>query len=181
MRFFFFGTLRDKDILEVVTDRAVDGHPFAAAFLSGYRLLRVRRETFPMLIEAPGADVEGTVVEDLSAADIERIRFYESIEYDPAEHRVTLAAGGSLTCHVFAATGKIEHSGEAWTYEDWARRHKAKELRETRLWMALHGHLEPTEADRLWDEARDAGCPLEELVEAVTGAPQARRSQAGRR
>ena len=179
MRFFFFGTLRDKDILEAVTDRAVDGHPFAAAYLSGYRLVRVRRETFPMLIEAPEADVEGAVVDGLSTADIERIRFYESIEYDPAEHVVTLAAGGRLTCHVFAATARIDHSGEAWAYEDWARRHKAKELRETRLWMALHGHLDPAEADRLWDEARDAGRPLEELVEAVTGAVGARRSQGG--
>ena len=180
MRFFFFGTLRDKDILEAVTDRAVDGHPFASAYLSGYRLVRVRRETFPMLIEAPGTDVEGMVVDGLSAADIERIRFYESIEYDPAEHRVTLAAGGRLTCHVFAATGKIDDTGEAWTYEAWAQQHKAKELRETRLWMALHGHLEPDQADRLWDEARDAGRTLEELVEAVTGAPRARRSQGGR-
>lgn len=169
MRFFFFGTLRDREILEAVIGRPFPGPPFPPARLPGHRLERMARETFPLLIAAQGATAPGVVVEGLVAPDVERIRFFESVEYEPQAHAVEPEAGGRLDCLVFAATAAAGLTGEAWSYEEWLPLHKAKELREARLWMAFHGHVSAEEADRLWNEAVAAGRSIEDLVAEVTG------------
>ncbi len=107
------------------------------------------------------------MVEGLETADIERIHFFESVDYQPRLHAVELAAGGSLDCHLFAATAVAGATGEPWHYDDWAARHKTKELREARLWMAFHGRVTAAEADRLWDEAVAAGRAIEDLIAEV--------------
>ncbi len=177
MRFFFFGSLRDHDILETVIGRPFPRRPFPAAQLPDHRLERMAKETFPLLVAAPGACAPGIVVEGLQAADIARIHFFESLEYEPRLHPVELAAGGVLDCHLFAATAVAGVTGESWHFDDWAARHKAKELREARLWMAFHGRVTAAEADRLWNEAVAAGRNLEDLVAEVAerGAPVPKR------
>ncbi len=169
MRFFFFGSLRDHDILEAVIGRPFPRRPFPPAHLPDHRLERMARESFPLLIAAPGALAPGVVVEGLEAADIERIHFFESVEYEASLHSVALAAGDTLDCHLFAATKAKEATGEPWHFDDWAARHKAKELRDARLWMAFHGWVTAGEADRLWDEAVAAGRAIEDLIAEVTG------------
>jgi hypothetical protein len=153
MRFFFFGLLRDRDILETVLGRPVAADGFALARLAGYRLARLRGDSFPLLLSAPGASVEGVVVEGLAGRDIERIAFYESIEYEPRAVEVTLAGEGAVEARVFVGSPAAAHDGEDWRFEDWRARHKADDLLEAELWMTLHGHLGIAEADRLWDQA----------------------------
>ncbi len=104
MRFFFFGSLRDHDILEAVIGRAFPRRAFPAAQLPDHRLERMAQETFPLLVAAAGALAPGVVVEGLEAADIERIHFFESVEYEASLHSIALAGGGALDCHLFAAT-----------------------------------------------------------------------------
>ena len=175
MRFFFFGSLRDGQILEVVIGRPLPQRALPAASLPGYRLERMARETFPLLVEAVDEVAPGVVVEGLLEADIARIHFFESIEYEPQTHTVDLAAGGRRACQIFAATAAGGRTGEAWRYEDWRPRHQARELREARLWMAFYGLLSPAEADRLWDQAVAEGRPLEDLVTEITGQIRPRR------
>ena len=100
MRFFFFGSLRDHDVLEVVIGRSFPHRAFPAAQLPAHRLERMAKETFPLLVAAPGSRAPGVVVEGLEAADIERIHFFESVEYEPRLHTVELAAGGTLDCQM---------------------------------------------------------------------------------
>lgn len=154
MRFFFFGLLRDRDILETVLGRPVaaeDG--FAVARLAGYRLVRLRGDSFPLLLDAPGASVEGVALEGLDEREIGRIAFYESIEYQPRALQVTLAGGGAVEARAFSGAPAAAHDGEDWRFEDWRACHKADDLLEAALWMTLHGHLGVAEADRLWDRA----------------------------
>jgi hypothetical protein len=166
MRFFFFGTLRDRDILAIVLGRALPPGCFAAAWLAGYRVVTVRRQTFPMLAPQPGGRVEGIMVDGLGSADVERIMFFESVDYRPQPLLVTTAAG-ALTASVFLGTGQLAPGDDPWRFEDWLARLKPAELRATRLWMGLFGHLSVAEADRLWEAAHAAGESHEALVEAV--------------
>lgn len=175
MRFFFFGSLRDNEILEAVIGRPLPRRELLAASLPGHRLERMARETFPLLVEAADEVAPGVVVEGLIEADIARIHFFESIEYEPQTHTVEMVAGGLLACQVFVATAASGRTGEPWRYEDWRPGHQARELREARLWMAFFGLVAPAEADRLWDEAVAAGRPLEDLVAEVTGEIRPRR------
>ena len=169
MRFFFFGLLSDREMLDLVAGRTVPGHPFPAARLPGHRLVRMRNETFPMLVSASGSHVTGVVVEGLGEADLDRIMFFESVEYEP-KAVVVETAGGALEALAFATTARAVPDHEPWTFEDWARRFKAHDLHEARLWMSLHGVVDAAEAGRLWDEARASRRPLEDMIAEVCGA-----------
>ena len=172
MRFFFFGLLSDPEMLDLVAGRRVAGRPFPAARLPGHGLVRMRNETFPMLVAAPGSHVPGIVVDTLSQADLDRIAFFESLEYEP-KAVVVESAGRALEAMAFATTARAVADREPWTLETWTRRFKAQDLHEARLWMSFYGVVEVAEADRLWDEARAAGRPLEDLVAEVCGPPGA--------
>jgi hypothetical protein len=170
MRFFFFGLLRDAEVLGLVTGRPWTADRFTGARLAGARLVRLRGETFPMLVAAPGVWVPGVLVEGLTESDLDRIGFFESVEYQPATVEVELRVGGRVEARAFATTLRAVHDEEPWSFEIWRLRDKARALRETELWMALYGHLSAEEADRRWDAALAAGQTIEELVREVRGA-----------
>ncbi len=181
MRFFFFGLLRDKDVLELVIDRPLPVQAFHRARLGDARLVCLRDETSPMLVGNPGAWVPGVIVEGLTEADLERIHFFESLEYEPCTVEVEPLDGGRVEAIAFAATARTAHDDDEWRFQDWVARHKTQDLRETELWMAFFGHLEIAEADRRWDEALAAGRSIEDLVREVRGAPRRARSRDTRR
>ena len=169
MRFFFFGLLADPDILNEVAGRPIPGHPFPSARLSGHRLVHLRRETFPMLIADAGHHVPGVLVDGLSEAEVERIIFFESVEYEPRPLTVEFD-GTQVEAHAFATTARAVAHHEPWTFQAWQARFKAHDLREAMLWMSFHGVVDVAEADRLWEAARAAGRPFEDLVAEVCGA-----------
>ncbi len=176
MRFFFFGLMRDSDVLELVVDRPSPAQAFPPARLADARLVHLRNETFPMLVRAPGAYVPGVIVEELNETDVARIRFFESVEYEPSTVMVEPLEGGRIEALAFVATKRAHPDGDAWRFEDWVARHKAQELRKLKLWMALFGHLEIGEADRRWDEALAAGRSIEDFVRDVCAVPLQARS-----
>ena len=168
MRFFFFGLLRDSDVLELVTGRPRPAALLPAARLEGFRLARLRDESFPMLLSAPGAAVPGIIAEGIVESDLDRIQFFESVEYEPTTVEVVLQSGGeAIAAQAFAATGRAAHDEMPWSFEDWRNRDKLRSLREAELWMALYGHLSVEEADRRWDAALAAGQTIEDMVREV--------------
>lgn len=178
MRFFFFGLLSDPEILNLVAGRDVPGYPYPPAHLEAHRLVRVQRETFPMLVAAPDARVPGVIVEGLNAEDLARINFFESVEYEPRP-LIVQAAEGPIEALAFATTERAIPDQEPWTFQDWSRRFKAHDLREARLWMSFYGVVDVQEADRLYEEARAIGRTLEDLVVEVCGEPNRFRSRGG--
>ncbi len=170
MQFFFFGLLRDADVLALVTGRPWTAGRFTGARLAGARLVRLRGETFPMLVPAPDVWVPGVLAGDLTDTDLDRIRFFESVEYEPSIVEIEVAGGGSVEARAFVTTGHAVHDEESWSFEDWSQRDKARSLREADLWMALFGHLSVEEADRRWDAALAAGQTIEDLVREVRAA-----------
>ncbi len=175
MRFFFFGTLRDRDVLAVVLGHRAPAAQFTPAWLADHRLVKVRRQTYPMLLPAHGAEVQGVVVDGFGPGDLERIAFFESVDYLPVPMPVTTSAGEPIEVHVYRHTERISHAGEPWRFEEWLADHKPAELRAATLWMALFGQVPIEEADRLWEAALTSGQPLEAMVRAV----RARRLRMG--
>lgn len=170
MRFFFFGLLRDVDVLKLVTGRPWTVDRFIGARLADATLVHLRGEVFPMLAPSPGVWVPGVIAENLGGSDLDRIRFFESVEYEPTKVEVVLSNGEAVEAHAFAATMPAAHDEEPWSFEDWRVRDKARTLREAELWMALFGHLSVEEADRHWDETLAAGRRIEEMVREVLAA-----------
>ena len=108
----------------------------------------------------------------LSESDLDRIRFYESVEYRPSRVEVELAGGEAVAAQAFATTERAFHDEAPWSFEDWRVRDKARSLREAELWMALYGHVSVEEADRRWDAALAAGQTIEDMVREVRAAAE---------
>lgn len=162
--FFFFGLLRDPDILETVIGRSITHLLMKPAGLPGFRLYRMRNESFPLLVEESGAIVTGVAVEGLSPLDRERIVFFESVEYDLRPMTIRLIEGNQTEARVFKGNERSDHLPESWSFETWQETSKTQDLREARLWMSLFSLLPLPEADAFWDTAIDSGQDLEQAI-----------------
>lgn len=152
-RYFFFGTLMDRDVLELVLARPVDGAGLQPATLHGYRRVRVRKDSFPMLVEDAAAAVEGIVFETRTTEEDARILFFEDYDYDLAACRPVTRAGPveAMFCGIEAG---VEASDEPWLLDVWASRHKAGFLKLSEIYMNCFGRMTPEEAEPIWEQGR---------------------------
>src|SRR5262245_17440033 len=84
--FFFYGVLMDRELLALVIGRATDGLRIEVATVHDFIQRRALNESFPILVTHPGGRVEGVLVTDLTAADVDRLKFYEGSDYEGSEY-----------------------------------------------------------------------------------------------
>jgi ADP-ribose pyrophosphatase len=102
--------------------------------VDGFRRVRARGESFPILVPKPGAQVDGLLIEGLSAADVARLCFFEN---GYVLNPVQVAAGGrSVSARFFSHTEQLAGSGDAWVLETWRSFDKPLELTAAARWMA---------------------------------------------
>lgn len=153
MRFFFYGTLQDIPLLECVIARAASGLSFEPAWVEGYAARRAVNETFPVLVESPGARLPGVLTGGLSGADMARIRFFEDSFYESS--RVTAhAAAGPETAEMFLLTDPSQAADDPWTFEAWAEHDRAVLRHMAAEFVPLMDRMTYDEADKLWEELR---------------------------
>ena len=133
--FFFFGTLMDREVLEIVLDRRVAENELAPAWLSGYRRVRTAKRPYPMLKPDPSGVTEGVLLQEASSRDEMRIRHFEDEEYVDRPAAVRLASGQEVEARVFFALAGLGETDEPWDPGSWACRHKPAFLRQCRKWM----------------------------------------------
>jgi len=152
---FFFGTLMDREVLELVIGRPIEDAAIRPAHLDGYRLLRAADDPYPALVPAPGARVSGIVVSGLDAAAVARLEWFEGTEYRSRPVEVTFADGTRATALIQSPTETLDVGEADWTLDDWAREEKPLLLALTRAHMALMGRVDIEEAIRRWDALRE--------------------------
>ncbi|MBM3648603.1 MAG: gamma-glutamylcyclotransferase, partial [Alphaproteobacteria bacterium] len=81
MRFFFYGTLLDHDVMALVIGRRLPPSAFAPARLPGHVRRRAKGVSYPILVRDPGGEVAGVVVGGLTARDVDRLARYEGPRY----------------------------------------------------------------------------------------------------
>ena len=124
MRFFFYGTLLDRDVMAMVIGRRLPPRAFVPAGLSGYTRRRVKGATYPIVIRDPRGEVPGAVVRGLSARDVGQLAAYEGSGYRIVPLTVK-CDGARTTVSVFEPiASKLQPSGELWDLVKWQQRHK---------------------------------------------------------
>jgi hypothetical protein len=124
MRFFFYGTLLDRDVASLVLGRRLPPRAFAPAALPGHARRRVKGASYPIVVRDPRGEVAGAVVGGLSIRDVRRLAAYEGPRYRIAPLKVRV--GGVLTTvSVFEPVEtRFEPAGGNWELVAWQRRHK---------------------------------------------------------
>ena len=154
-RYFFFGTLMDRDVLQLVLDRPVAADALAPARLAGFRRVRILRDSVPILVADPGSVVDGVLFETATAEEDSRILFFEDYDYDLAPCRPVLADGRATDAVFCGAEDGVEGSDEPWDLARWAIRHKRGFLELSRVYLSCYGRLTPHEAEPVWVETRE--------------------------
>ncbi|MFO1036016.1 MAG: gamma-glutamylcyclotransferase family protein [Geminicoccaceae bacterium] len=121
---FFFGTLMDTDVLTYVLGRPIDLDDLEPAVLTGFRRVRTRDATYPVLVDAPGETVEGRMLRKATRRDIVRINHYESEEYRAERHPVRCGRGIDHGAWLYMALDALVASEDPWHLDHWAHHHK---------------------------------------------------------
>jgi hypothetical protein len=130
MRFFLYGTLRDRDLLSLVLGRPVARDALKPAVLRDWRRHPARGKTYPILARERGAATDGDVLDGVTAAEQRRLAIYEGEGYRLARVFATIEGGASpLGVLMFAPSGKAPPALDGdWSLDDWRARHKMRAL-----------------------------------------------------
>jgi gamma-glutamylcyclotransferase (GGCT)/AIG2-like uncharacterized protein YtfP len=129
LRFFFYGTLIEPEILHAVLRRAVHPARRRNAVLRGYHRVYRKGASYPVLIADAASDVEGIVVSALTTPDVALLTAYEGPEYEIRELSVRLSGDGFIQAKVFLPRAACEASRVPWALEEWQRRYRRTVVR----------------------------------------------------
>lgn len=133
MRYFFYGTLMDTEVLGAVIGRRIPAALRRNAVLHGYRRVYRAGAWYPILVADTDNRVEGVLVSALTPADAARLIAFEGNEYDLAEVPVTSARGDVTLAHVFLPVPGVPGSSREWTFQEWRQKHRTEYVRRTRI------------------------------------------------
>jgi gamma-glutamylcyclotransferase (GGCT)/AIG2-like uncharacterized protein YtfP len=126
-RYFFYGTLMDRRVLEAVIGRPP---PRAArASLDGHRRMLRQGASYPVLVAVAGGAVHGVLVAGLGEGDARRLEAFEGSDYVLREMPVRLAHGRCVPALVFMPAPFLAAAAEPWLPDEWRRRHRRRTLR----------------------------------------------------
>lgn len=138
MRFFFYGTLLDRDVTALVLGRRLPPKAFAQASLPGHARRRVQGASYPIVIADPCGEVPGAIVGGLSARDVAHLAAYEGPGYRVARLRVKVR-GRMTDVSVFEPVqSRLTPSREPWDLTVWQRRHKRSFVDRLRRAFSAH-------------------------------------------
>jgi hypothetical protein len=124
MRFFFYGTLLDRDIASLVLGRRLPPQAYAPAALPGHARRRVKGASYPIVVRDPKGEVTGAIVGGLSARDVARLAAYEGPRYRIAPLKVRIG-GATTTVSVFEPVEeRFQSTSGEWDLAAWQRRYK---------------------------------------------------------
>jgi ADP-ribose pyrophosphatase len=113
---FLYGTLCDIGLLGLVLGRTPDP---VAARLAGARVVWADGESFPLLVDAPGAETSGLLLSGLTASEVARLDFYEAgFGYDLVPVTVS-AADGPVEALVYRCRDGLWRPGAPWSLDRW--------------------------------------------------------------
>jgi hypothetical protein len=133
---FFFGTLMDLDVLAYLLERPLDLDDLRPASVAGFRRVRARGASYPVLVPQSGARVQGRLLRRATSRDIARINHYESGEYLAELRQVVTADGTEIAAWLYLGLDHLQGSDEPWSLEAWQARDKAGFFAACDGWMA---------------------------------------------
>ena len=147
-RLFFFGTLRDRELLEVVLDRPVAPEALRPARAPGCVARRLAGQDYPHLAEEAAAVAEGVVFE-ATPDELARLDYFEEAEYGLTPIMVETDRG-TAEAHYYRSTDKLRAGEGQWDYEEWRRGPRAIAMEAARELMAHYGVVPVEDIDRIW-------------------------------
>lgn len=150
----FFGSLRSKKLLKTVIGSDLNHLKFVDAKIYKSKLYKVKNENFPYLekTESNTDFVNCTYINNLTKENIEKIFFYESIEYRISQIIISLN-NENIKTHFFELIKKNKTS-ELWLFEKWKKSFEEFSCIAAKEWMELFIEYKhkPGDAEVYWQK-----------------------------
>ena len=150
--FFFYGTLRDAGVRQIVFGPDDPAGAAEPATLEGYRCAPVERGRFPAAVAQPGAVTPGVLVRGVSLDAAARVSFFEDDGslYSVALKPLGVAGARSAAAWVCIAGAALSVEAGTWRFEDWQRHWKPGFLGDARAAMAAAAPADLRRYRRVW-------------------------------
>ncbi len=154
-KFFFYGTLRSISILETVIGHKSDYLEFIPSFAPRSELRLVINESFPVIVFNDSYEgVHGTLVKGLNGEDINRILFFEDVEFTPQQ--LDIEINGKMEQASYFSQQGVRPSDDLWSFDEWQQKDERLSVVTAELWMELYGKYSAEEADCYWNDVKQA-------------------------
>jgi len=120
---FFYGTLCDMDMLEIVLGRSRDTIDVVDAQLADHAVYWAIGQNYPVIVPQTGSVARGIYVTDLSVRDVSRLDYYESGFVYERQDVVIKTKMSERTVSVYACTDMNYVSDRVWDLTDWQDRY----------------------------------------------------------
>jgi len=149
---FLYGTLCDKELLEVCLGRSLDKVKIFNAKLENHSVFWVKNRNFPVIKFNQGSSALGLAVFDLNDCDLERLDFYEgSFNYELRQVDILLERN-----NIFSFDDKVEayvyfncddktEGNKDWSLDEWQQRYGLISRLVAKEYMALQSSLGETD------------------------------------
>ena len=127
---FLYGTLCDRELLEICLGRSLANVSLVSAKLENHSVFWVKNRNFPVIKFDHGSFAQGLAVLDLKENDLEQLDFYEGgFNYKLRKASIILKDNGLSSKNniiyayvYFNNDDKIEVD-KRWNLDEWQRRH----------------------------------------------------------
>jgi hypothetical protein len=138
MRFFFYGSLLDRDVTALVIGRRLPPRAWVSATLKGFTRRKAKGVSYPVAIRDPKGEVQGAVVGGFSKLEVARLTAYEGPRYHTVPLKVRVN-GQITTVSVFEPKVKaFQPVDGTWSLIEWQRREKRKFVNRIRKTFSAH-------------------------------------------
>ena len=127
---FLYGTLCDKELLEVCLGRSLDKVKILNAKLENYSVFWVKTQNFPVIKFNQGSSALGLAVFDLKDCDLERLDFYEgSFNYELRQVDILLERNkifsfdDKVEAYVYFNCDDKTEVSKDWSLDEWQQRY----------------------------------------------------------
>mgnify|MGYP003746971743 FL=1 len=123
---FLYGTLCDKELLEICLGRPLDNMKILNAKIKNYSVYWVKNENFPVIKSNHGSSALGLAIFGLKDCDLERLDFYEgSFGYELRkvnillENKKLLSYDDEGEAYVYFNFDEETEVGKDWSLDEW--------------------------------------------------------------
>ncbi len=127
---FLYGTLCDKELLEICLGRSLSSINLVSAKLENHSVFWVKNRNFPVIKFDHGSFAQGLAVLDLKDQDLEQLDFYEGgFDYELRKVRIILKNNGlssknsTIEAYVYFNNDDNIDVDKNWDLDEWQRCH----------------------------------------------------------